>query len=671
MDKGKHQTARGLDIPGSTDEDTHMNTNPDLDNLDLDQFEDFDSEDFTAPETTDTGYLSGMWNNYGFRGAAARQADDILIAHGMVQSFVNAFARDGRYAVNFSNDIQTAGTDLEKRDVLITPAPILDTDLTPEQAGLILTGLAVHEISHPRYGRRTAQAVWKAFPRSNAANRLSNLLDDVRIERRFAADYPGYAGVFEPTLRYVGDAFEKKNGGPVTLTLTDQTNIACAALRYPANTNWTGFTDERRWWTDWAARWAKEDAPKRHVEAIREALKHIADTKPEPQAPKAEPKTDKQSGQPSQSNEQGSGEQSDEDSAGTPRAADDTPADDTDQSGEQGPDANEMTDDELSEAADANAQSSGADMPDCAGSKAVDQAARANGVSTTDIKEMRAEAQQTINAATDLEDGADGERVDVAKSTRGLTSSSNGSFWYGKSDAAARFIRDALLRSRTGHTGLTQYQKRGRLDNRGLHRIASQDPRLFSKKIAPSPDRFLVWILVDASGSMYGNEINSAAQVATAIADATKHTPTMRAAVYAWSTPFRFSPANAGVVKAWESGQNTDQIRKITQLSLGGTPDGSIMGWAAKAIRREARNGETPVIIFCSDGFGDANLGQRVAEAKAAGVIVRSVAFGRISEDTQAERFGRDGYIAWSGSIIATAKPLAKMIAKLVGKDRR
>lgn len=666
----------------------NLNPNPtdDLDAIDLDEFEDFDSDDFSPTFRSGNGYLNDMWSNAGY--GLASQSDRLTKAHGMVQSFVNAFARDRRYAVRFDESVSTAGTDMKAHNVVITPAPVLDDQLSAEEAGVILIGLATHEISHPRYGKGTANAVRKAFPRSGVAAHVSNVLDDVRIERRFVADYPGYSDVFEPVLQYVGKAF-LRDGQPAPLARTDQMNICTGALRYPTFVKWDGIEDERAWWTAWGDRWSREDSPRRHVEAVREALRHIAAVKAAQTKGPANDTADRDDQQGNDEETAAQGEQgaaSDEadaaddttaagepeadeeplkaDSAGTSAAADDDAGED------------EISDEDLGAEADA-ADTSEIDMPDCSGSEAVDRGAESAGVNHWDLERAKDDAQEVLEAAERMEDSLDGSKVDVSRSTKGLI---HGDVDYRKahlverSDTAARAIRDALLRSRTGHTGTTRYQKRGRIDNRGLYRIAQGDARLFSQKHSASPDKFLVWMLVDRSISMNGRDIMDAAAVSIAVAEATRSVPTVRMAVWGWTTPFRGrgnTTAAAGVAKVWETGQATTEIAKLVDLSAGNTPDATVLGWAAPAILRAAKSGERPVIILASDGEGQYHLGRMAEKARSMGIIVRSVAFGSLDAAKQEERFGKDGYIPWAGSIVATAKPLARMIARLVGRDRR
>lgn len=667
----------------------------------LDELDDFDSEDFWRPSRrASADYLDDMWGRWmpGERTTRAKREDDIIIAHGMVTSFVNSFSRDGRrYQIIFDPNMTTAGTDMETDRVLVTTGPLLDENLTAQQAGRILTGLAVHEISHPRYGRGTHDAVKRAFPRSRSAARISNLLDDVRIEQRFMDDYPGYAGVFEPTLEYVSKGLVARNGGkPFQPRMTDQLNIMSAAIRYESSTDWSDpdCATERDWWKDWAKRWGKEDAPRRHVEAVREALRHIATIKVKLELEnEAKANGDSQesdaAGDSGTKGEDSGGEDDDTtDEAGDSGGDEKIDADGLDGSGgssQEGPSdsdveqgVSELSDDALGDAADEGENTPmSQQMPTCGGRQSVEQAAKQQGVDAFDITQAQKKAQEAVEEAEFYEDDGMGGKIDVARSMKQLIHGATYARFsrnFSKSDVASRYIRDALIASRTGHENTAHYQKRGRLDHRALHRVTMNDFRLFDRKSAESPGRYLVWMLMDRSGSMDGWDSVYQAQVVTAIADAAKHVPTIRAAAWAWSDAFRKKNGysyRAGTALVWQSGQPTSEIMKSIDLPSGGTPDSQIMSWAWRAIKREARPSETPVILMCSDGWGASNLGQVIEEARQHGVLVYSVAFGRLDVKSQTERFGRNGFVPWQGSIIATARPLAKLIARIVGRDRR
>lgn len=643
-----------------------MNTTTgwDWDEADDADLADFDSEDLTTYDRpADGGYLKSMWRSRGFRHADTHE-ENLVIAHGMVQSFVNAFATDGHYAVRFDPACTTAGTDLKTRNVVITPAPVMDSSLTPEQAGEILTGLAVHEIAHGRYGRPNLEAVEAIFKQNRPAARLSNLLSDVHDEGRFTGNFPGYAGIFQPVLDYVGAL-----GGVQEASLEEPINLAIGAIRYPEWNTWTPETEaERDWWQDWAARWSHEDAPKRHVAAIREALKHIVDAdaeraaQPEPEPQQGEGDGDDAAGNESGGDESGeSGEADGQSGAGEPGANE---ARGMAGAESEGKPSDKMTDAALNKATRDVDAGEAKRTSSCAGSDTVEDAAIGSGtVGEYSLENLQRDADAIIEAEGDREQADFGATVDVAKSLRGLTTGA----MVQRSDMAARYIRNALLQSRTGTDEVESHHKQGRLDGRGLVRIGHGDSRVFEQRRAESTGRYLIWVMLDCSGSMRST-IHEEAAVGHSLAVASTAVQSMRMAVWGWSDMIR--PArntDATVVKAWETGEDPSQILTLPGVPLGNTPDATSLDWARRAILKEARGDEQPVIIMVSDGEGEARMEESVERARRAGVIVRGVSFGGgMSAEALQSRYGRGNYVAWAGSIVATARPLAAMIAKLV-----
>lgn len=258
-----------------------------LDAIDLDRLDDFESEDFEGEDEEDAAddrddFTTSLWKRHGFdsvgdvddpgRGPAIMRA--LVIAHQMCQSYVDTFSTDDvRYRVTFDPTFSTAGTDLVGKIIVISPSPVYDPTLTPTQAGLILTAMATHEVSHVRYDRTTIAAVRRVFGDKRAPMALCNVLGDARIERRFGDDYPGYRNVFRPMLDYIG-----KNR-QVPVSTANLVNLAIRAIRFPEYADWATpeLVAERDWWQAWCARWVKEDAPRRVVEAVREGLRHVVE----------------------------------------------------------------------------------------------------------------------------------------------------------------------------------------------------------------------------------------------------------------------------------------------------------------------------------------------------------------------------------------------------------
>lgn len=629
-----------------------------LDKLDkrddeLGALEDFDSTPFWTPRRyASTDYLDEMWSKRSFRATDFQQDQDLVTAHQMVSSFVNALSRGAGYIVLFDSSTSTAGTDMKKKKVYITTAPVIDKSIDAKQAGRVLTGLGVHEICHPRYGTDTSSAVRAIWPTAVIASKVSNLLDDIRIEARFVKDYPGYSGVFAPMLDYIEKAGIKKMGvmSPSKANIFD---IGIAATRYPGAVDWTGWEAERRWWLDWAARWAPEDSPRRHVMGVREALRHMA------AAAERERETgDKRKEGPGKGQQAGrsDGIGDGEGDSGEVLGGDDVP-DAFDQRAE------ESSDDQLP----VSIRITSSELPDDSGTQAVNEAAQANGVSEHSTQTTNSEADSKVKDAQFIEQTAYGP-IEIVRTPQQLPIDMN-AIRFTRSDLAARYVRDALMRSRTGHTGESRHRKHGKLDRHALSRSVHGDYRLFSKRQSQSRDKFNIWLMIDVSGSMSGHEVVQAAQVATAIAEGAAHFRNVRVSVWAWSNAFRreatsYGDNNPGAVRLWSTGEPIRLIQRLIDLKKGGTPDATVMDWAGKAVLQDTHVGERPVILMCSDGSGQGMMNQAVERARDRGVEVYGVSFG-LSDSALRERYG-DDCILWNNSIVETAKPLADLVARMV-----
>lgn len=575
----------------------------DIDGPEVIYTDDFDAADYTADKM-----LGRLWDTYGDTRTAHVTTDAtdaaIIKAHRMAQGFVDTFATDKlRYRVVFDAAVGTAGTSYAERKVIISPEPLADRTITPDEANVILTAMSVHEVSHVRYGKNTSAAVRKTWPGDDAAAALSNILDDHRIEQRFASDYPGYAGVFAPALAYVG---RKSTGGKVLpADRLEGVNVASAAVRYPAHIDWTDAEAERDWWQSWADRWSRTDKVTDHVAGVREAIEHLAIPTPPKgnggDQPGDEPGDDKgqPGGQPGRDGGQG----------GTP-----------------------------------------VEMP---GGCSNDAAGRGQGIDPRDAQDLIERAENYVETEYGM-----GEVILHPRRRQ------RAALYRGGIDAAAAAIRSTFARSRTGHTAEVKPLKRGSVDNRSLARLAFGDSRVCHRRTAPSVGAYRVWLMVDCSGSMDGREVYDAANVATALAEASRHLPTVTLEVFGWNSR---GGAAFTVERVYGPGADVAGIAALPRMVGGGTPDSASLSWAVGAIRRASQRDETPIVLMASDGCGAAAATMRgiVDDARRHGVEVVSVALGAIGEKYQQEVYG-DRYIPWAGSIAATARPLARLIGRLI-----
>jgi hypothetical protein len=690
-------------------------------------------------------YLDDLWSRRGFNfkpttfyndsidSAIEKRAEAIVTAHGMVRSFVRTFASaDEPYEVVFDTAVAVAATSYNRKMVKISPAPCLDPKIDSTTAGRVLTAIAVHEASHVRYDKGHDHAVKAAFGENPLAFALSNLVEDPTIERLFVEEYPGYRGIFEPAIKYVADALLK----PVKAD-ANPVDIAIAASRYDAFVQWPkdgSLNGERKWWGDWIARSIVDPSTEAHVQAVKEGLEHIGEQQAEREKAKQEAQSGQGQGQGEQGEQgegdgqgegQGSGSGQPSGSSGQGKPSEDQKGTEGDSDGDAEGDEGsagkagsgfsasgsgtgsgsqgyedavptEMTDQSItgnrqpqtSQDAQPRTGLEGSKLADAGAclDAAVVKAAVRNGVKEKEIDGARAE--QIVREAEHVQTMPSGMRVEH-RPVRTIVPNRK----YGpkpsapRSGSAAARIRAALLASRSGSTGIEDRQARGRVDNGSVWRVAQNDNRIFARRIAADPGRYLVWLLVDRSGSMQDAPTHQCISTAKAMAEAFRYVDSMRFEIFGWTNAQQKrhaeaevrskSQANynatvlrgihAGAYRAWGTGEPITAIDDLYLIVEGGTPDSPIMEWAGQAIQKAAKPGEQPVIVVMSDGNGYGNLMRdEVAKARKAGVRVISVAIGEdLSRYDQKETYGRD-YITWQGSIEKTAAPLARLLGRMV-----
>jgi hypothetical protein len=640
----------------------------------------------------DKGRIGDLWTRYSGTDLSSAEA-----ARRMAQTIVDAVSRDGeRYNVALRG-IDTAQTDIERKTITISAKP-LDAGLSPDDLATVLSGFALHEVAHLRYGMDTAKATRRVFKYSRTAAMLSNVLDDVRIERRLLADYPGYAGVFKRVCEYLYPHRDQVPSDPIS--------IATAAIRYDEFTDWTGVDPaERDFWIAWRDEYAQHDSPKQHVIGIRKALQHLVEQQRESEQRKAEAQKQGEQGKAEQGEPEDQQQTAslnkpseDEQDSGTDSADDTDESEDSDSQGSSSAQGDSEDSEDASEDSDSDSedQSEGSDSGTAQQGGTGASSADASEMSDSDLAAQADEIDTNAQAeCSDLGlDHAEYEREateaykvptvqvlnpDRDKSHRGERD------WEPRTNASLRAaIRAMFLQQRSPHGGTARIQKRGRVDSRGLYRIADNDPRVFKRSTADSPKRRLVWVLVDNSGSMYYGETydgsgeaeaRTCADIAYEIAMGSRGLDAIRMSVFSWTTAMggngTVTPKRAtdtcSIGNVWNTGDNPRDIYRIGNMPSSGTPTGAVLRHAGREIRKAKRAEETATIIMLTDGDADDpdSMIQAVETVRKTGVDVRAVALGpNVRGHIMTRAFGAPGkgWIEYQGSIAAMAMPIARLV---------
>jgi hypothetical protein len=184
-----------------------------------------------------------------------------------------------------------------------------------------------------------------------------------------------------------------------------------------------------------------------------------------------------------------------------------------------------------------------------------------------------------------------------------------------KATTALRIRLQGLLQSQVFKPG--QHGYRGRLDTRGLHRLAVNNPKVFKKKEYRQGLDTAVHILLDSSGSMLrDNAINLASQACYATAQALALIPGVVLAVTAFpgttiTTPERINRHT--VTPILTAGQKMHG--KFGFNPGGGTPMDSALWWVMAQTR--ALPQKRKIILIITDGQPDHEDSARQAIASA------------------------------------------------------
>ena len=355
--------------------------------------------------------VADLWDGWGYAGLAgfseAADAAQLRTALQGITSVVNAMAGGDLYRVGLLGQ-GTAYTDLKSRLVNVTAAALRDQRLTLDEALAVTTAMAIHEAGHGRLSRpmeRAVKSAWKGDEATAArAHRLSNIVDDVRLEADTAAQWPAYAETFGMALWWVAQRYPSGGITRMPASKGEALNMAIAAIRYDHLTTWATDADvqaERAWWKRWGADAAAQQRPMDHVAALRVALDHIDALPDAVEAPEAPAPSVPFPGMPDE------GEQGDEgdDEAGTPGQTDDEADEAEGQGGESDPDEGDDEPVDLpglpGEADDAEAEADEQDGDDADGAGTPDDSVATHGhEADTEQDDLPDEAEWDDDGAT-------------------------------------------------------------------------------------------------------------------------------------------------------------------------------------------------------------------------------------------------------------------------------
>lgn len=228
----------------------------------------------------------------------------------------------------------------------------------------------------------------------------------------------------------------------------------------------------------------------------------------------------------------------------------------------------------------------------------------------------------------------------------------------------ARRIAGVISQQRRGRSAPDLGMRSGRIDKRRLAR-AKSDPRIFTQRTAPSPERLRVVVILDLSGSMMGYRVNAAVQTAWDFVLAAQSLPQVTMEVWGHGTAYvepgeelaegAESVREGNYVVGYElyrEGMDARNFhRQFKNIRLCGNEDGFALQQIGQDVMRRASKDERVLIVMVSDGYpiyremkgGFRHTRDVVKGLRRKGAAVVSVSIAQdLRGSQQAEMYGRD-----------------------------
>lgn len=631
----------------------------------------------------------------------ASSVEDVQAVLRGASAIVNAMGGGERFRVTLSGATSTAATDLKRRDVTITTAALADERLSVLERLAITSGMAQHEAGHGRLSSPMMDAVHLAFPQNVRAHRLSNIVEDVRLERASDERWPAYQGLFPLTLWWVANRHPVNGIDALPQSRAEAVNFCVAAARYSAHTVWgtdPAVRAERDWWASWAERAANHDDPAGHVAAIREALEHIEhlpDTIPGGDEPDGEPGEGGGEGEPGEGEPGGEGqpgESSTECTCGCSQVALSAPVlpgctdehcqchggqDEGTGSGgdgdtEQGDGDGEDADGEGDNAADQDGDGAGSGgseprdglkepLPleideDLTDDERLNDAQVAQGLRSD--AERRGRDEIVVTHPLIGNPDQDGNRERTAK----VSPAPMPPAWTqkGTDPSVQAALRQAFSSRRTSHDNKSVAAS-GQISAGRLFRARTGVGNVFVRAEGISPDRLDLHLLVDASSSMgiptrtmdehgimrsTGTRMSEAQTLCANMVEALLRMPNIRQHV--WS--FRDQGHTTHLVDVLDTRLHQPVERIRTIAASGGTPTGTAVRAIGDRVIAERKPRERSIIVVLTDGRPSEPaewVRAAVNSLNDKGVTVLAVAISNGLTDSLRQCYGPENVVIW------------------------
>lgn len=451
-------------------------------------------------------------------------------------------------------------TNFGRSRIVVNPMPVIEAaegKLDHARAIDVVTGFAMHEASHSQHTRPvwpvllTKDGAGKeipAFRPMRLASYLLNLLEDVRIEDLTAKRWPGAGPYFTAVLDYMWETAAEPTDEPEFAAIAARIRTVYLACRYPDR--WeerlpATEAPEIAWWSAWQADYLAGtiDAP----EAIRRGLDHLReDTATEMQAMEDQEKAREAAGE----------------------------------------NLRKMIEQMMAEGID--------------GTYIV--CINEDGEATTLDPETAEKVRQMLREELTEEQtplrqtGARNPAIHVRRPEE--TAASRAAF-IGQPSSLMEAVRAGFVFRPAAPEHMIKLQKSGHMDDAELYRWAMGDYRVFSERVIETKPETLIGLLVDLSGSMSGQKLRTAQELAQLMVWALHDQDGVETRVWG-HTGDTDETDSADLYRLWEPGDPLSRLGIISTLDHTDNYDSHAVAWCVRQMKDAPQ--PQKVLIVLSDG---------------------------------------------------------------------
>ena len=467
------------------------------------------------------------------------EGDIIKEAYGMARDYI--VAMDTPYRVTLRLSPEANCTD--SKVVYLATRVFDDKDLSDGQKIDTFVGLAIHEGCHLKWTNFTQMGE----ARNRIIANFINLLEDERIERLCGETMPGYANYLKATKYYMFDLYAskmlKKNSGEKLPAHIRLLNAILALVRYPKALQQDDLEEFADYLFDVRKIVEKFPSTKEEVgeaaEAIYEVIKRFFEND----------QKKKQSGDSSDETDDNNSEGDDDGQGGS---SEEQTQSGEDQQESKGDNQDESSDDEEEDKQDSSVATD--DTSDEQDEESIREAVQKG------LEQLEEEMEETMSELTSeaQEDGEpldrdemakcvkrnDGQLAGICENTVDLGLSSNSVLYkapedretYDTSLRAVRKYIPAIANTLKNHCREYQVSYRGMrsglLDTSKIAEAYQGVQNVYIRQGQVKSDKMAVCVLIDESGSMYGEKIIAARNLAVLLNEAVSTVPGIDLYIY-------------------------------------------------------------------------------------------------------------------------------------------